>query len=151
MLCDTKFVVMQHVFVSQSKDVPHRPEAAQTGRKSAVSLPDPSWVRLGCASHAFVFCFLPPHPPGGPGGGSGLSVSFENRGLWADSGPGPGQNIFGFHFGPKRSLVGWLHNDGGLGSASVFFATVSKISAGAGVLSCLVFNFKPQQSLVKTV
>ncbi len=42
---------------------------------------------------AFCFVLVSP-PPGGSGGGSGLTLSFGNRGFWADSGPDPGGDLF---------------------------------------------------------
>ncbi len=40
-----------------------------------------------------AFDFLVSPPPGGSGGGSGLSFSLGDRGFWADSGPDPGGTL----------------------------------------------------------
>jgi hypothetical protein len=60
------------------------------GRESGTPSPEElRIVSLASFLNMFIFVLVPPHPPGGPRGGSGLQFPNVHR-LWcADSGPYP--------------------------------------------------------------
>jgi hypothetical protein len=75
--------------ITQEPDVPGPRVVTGTGKPA----PRVYLVILAVLETIFDFVLGPP-PPGGPGGGSGLTFSRGNQWFLVDSGPDPGGNVF---------------------------------------------------------